>query len=133
MNNLVSTIPNFVAENFAGVPVLNPVPVTDVENTTSSVVSAEVSAASNIPASTSLHSNLPANENNAPSSQSNILQKFISPFASKQSSKSATDAVTTARVLSSKQCLERSNIKRRPKKKKRKGRKKKRGKEKEGG
>jgi len=83
-NNLVSTIPNSGVENFADVPVLNPLPVTDEENTISSVASAEVSAAL---ASTSLPSNLPVTENIVISNHSNILQKFISPFGSKQPSK----------------------------------------------
>jgi len=74
--------------------------VTDVENVKSSVVSTEAPAASNIPKNTSLLSNLPVNENNkATSSHSNILQKFISPVAYKQSSNSTTRAVTSARVL----------------------------------
>ena len=102
-NNLVSTTSNSVTENFADVPVLNPILVTGVENNTSSVVS----AASSIPARPSLPSNLPANENNnITSSYSNTVQKFMSPFASKPSRKSENRAVTTARVLTSKECLD---------------------------
>jgi len=109
-NGLVSTTPNSIVENFSDVPVLNPIPVTDVENVTLSVASAAnvsssvVSTASNISASPSRPTNIPVNEKN--NATSNILRKYISPIATKQSSKSTTHAVTTARVLTSKECLD---------------------------
>ena len=110
-NNLVSShstasisTNNSVIDNFSDVPVLSPVAVTDVEITTSNTSS----AASNIPGdvtTTSLQHHLHANKNNS-AITSNILQQLITQVNPKLLGKSATRAITTARVLTSKECLD---------------------------
>jgi len=124
-NNLVSTTPNSIIENFVDVLVLNPISVTNFENITLSVVS----VASNISASKS-----PLPSKGLPTNEKQLciikpLEKFVSPFTSKQSSKSTTHADPTARVLTSKECLgiiKEKQMKRRLKKKKNQRRKKER-------
>ena len=106
-NNLGSSTLSSILANFEDVPVLNPVAVIDTETTTSSTSS----VTSNIPedvTATPLPSPLPANKNNnaITSKTSSIIQQLLIPNTPKCLGKSTTHAVTTARVLTSKECLD---------------------------